>query len=47
MRERAAQMGAQLDVWSEQGAGTEIDLSIPDRVAYKADKQLHGDASDK
>jgi signal transduction histidine kinase/ligand-binding sensor domain-containing protein len=47
MRERAAQMEAQLDVWSEQGAGTEIDLSIPDRVAYKADKQLQGDASDK
>lgn len=35
MRERAAQMGAQLDVWSEQGAGTEIELSIPDRVAYR------------
>jgi signal transduction histidine kinase/ligand-binding sensor domain-containing protein len=36
MRERAAQMGAQLDVWSEQGAGTEIELRVPDRVAYKA-----------
>jgi signal transduction histidine kinase/ligand-binding sensor domain-containing protein len=36
MRERAAQMGTQLDVWTEQGAGTEIELSIPDRVAYKA-----------
>jgi signal transduction histidine kinase/ligand-binding sensor domain-containing protein len=37
MRERAAQIGAELDVWTEQGAGTEIDLRIPDRVAYKAD----------
>jgi|HubBroStandDraft_6_1064221.scaffolds.fasta_scaffold44491_1 signal transduction histidine kinase/ligand-binding sensor domain-containing protein len=47
MRERAAQIGARLDIWSEQGAGTEIDLSIPDRVAYKADEQRHGDTSDK
>jgi signal transduction histidine kinase len=37
MRERAAQMGAQLDVWTEQGAGTEIELSVPDLVAYKLD----------
>jgi signal transduction histidine kinase len=37
MRERAAKMGAQLDVWTERGAGTEIELSVPDRVAYKLD----------
>lgn len=47
MRERAAQIGARLDIWSEQGAGTEIDLSIPDRVAYKLDGERQGDASDK
>jgi signal transduction histidine kinase/ligand-binding sensor domain-containing protein len=47
MRERAAQIGARLDIWSEQGAGTEIDLSIPDRVAYKAEGQRYGDTSDK
>ena len=29
MRERAKQMGGHLDVWSESGAGTEIELSIP------------------
>jgi signal transduction histidine kinase/streptogramin lyase len=36
MRERAAQIGARLDVWSEQGGGTEVALRVPDRVAYKA-----------
>jgi signal transduction histidine kinase len=34
MRERAEQIGAQLDIWSEAGAGTEIDLRIPGSVAY-------------
>jgi signal transduction histidine kinase len=35
MRERAKRMGAQLEVWSEHGAGTEVDLSVPSSVAYK------------
>jgi len=47
MRERAAQIGAQLDVWSEQGAGTEIDLSIPEAVAYKAGQAADQGTSDK
>ena len=34
MRERAEQIGAQLDIWSELGAGTEVDLRIPGSVAY-------------
>ena len=34
MRERAKQMGGHLDVWSESGAGTEIELSIPGSIAY-------------
>jgi signal transduction histidine kinase len=34
MRERAARIGAQLEVWSKPGAGTEIDLRVPARVAY-------------
>jgi signal transduction histidine kinase len=34
MRERAQQMGAQLDMWSEVGAGTEMDLCIPGSIAY-------------
>jgi signal transduction histidine kinase/ligand-binding sensor domain-containing protein len=36
MRERAVNIGAQLDVWSQDGAGTEIELRVPDRIAYKA-----------
>jgi signal transduction histidine kinase/ligand-binding sensor domain-containing protein len=36
MRERAAQIGSQLNVWSEAGAGTEVELRIPGAVAYTA-----------
>jgi signal transduction histidine kinase len=39
MRERAKLIGANLEVWSEKGAGTEIELRVPDRIAYKADGQ--------
>jgi len=34
MRERAQEIGAQFDMWSEIGAGTEVDLRIPSSVAY-------------
>ncbi len=34
MRERAQQIGAQFDMWSEVGAGTEVELRIPASVAY-------------
>jgi signal transduction histidine kinase len=34
MRERARRIGGKLDVWSGNGAGTEIDLSIPGPIAY-------------
>jgi len=34
MRERAAQIGAQLHIWSGPGAGTEIELTIPGPIAY-------------
>jgi signal transduction histidine kinase len=34
MRERAQQIGGQLEIWSQQGAGTEVDLSVPSSVAY-------------
>ena len=34
MRERAEQIGARLDIWSELGAGTEVDLSVPGAIAY-------------
>lgn len=34
MRERAQQIGAQLNVWSEAGAGTELQLTVPAALAY-------------
>jgi signal transduction histidine kinase len=34
MRERATAFGGQLTVWSEPGAGTEVDLQIPASIAY-------------
>jgi signal transduction histidine kinase/ligand-binding sensor domain-containing protein len=34
MRERASAIGAKLSLWSNPGRGTEVDLTIPARVAY-------------
>jgi signal transduction histidine kinase len=34
MRERAQEIGAQLEMWSEAGAGTEVELRIPGPIAY-------------
>jgi signal transduction histidine kinase/ligand-binding sensor domain-containing protein len=34
MRERAATINGKLEVWSEKGAGTEIELTVPAGVAY-------------
>src|SRR5262245_28180043 len=39
MRERAVQIGAQLNLWSEVGAGTEVELRIPGGVAYSAHRR--------
>jgi signal transduction histidine kinase len=36
MRERAKRIGAQLKLWSERGAGTEVELTVPASVAYAA-----------
>jgi signal transduction histidine kinase len=35
MRERAGRIGAQLEIWSEHGAGTEVELTVPATIAYK------------
>jgi signal transduction histidine kinase len=35
MRERAQRMGARLDFWSETGAGTEAELTVPASMAYQ------------
>jgi signal transduction histidine kinase len=34
MRERAQQMGARIEIWSQAGAGTEVELRVPGSVAY-------------
>ena len=34
MRERARNIGAHLSMWSNPGTGTEIDVTIPAKVAY-------------
>ncbi|MCU1263614.1 MAG: two-component system sensor protein, partial [Bryobacterales bacterium] len=45
IRERAKQIGARLDFWSETGAGTEVELTVPASVAYaKASKDSGGDS---
>jgi signal transduction histidine kinase/ligand-binding sensor domain-containing protein len=36
IRERAKQIRAQIDFWSENRAGTEVQLTVPGKVAYKA-----------
>ncbi len=35
VRERAQRIGAQLEFWSEVGAGTEVQLTVPASVAYQ------------
>jgi signal transduction histidine kinase/ligand-binding sensor domain-containing protein len=35
IRERAKQIGAELAIWSELGAGTEVELRIPGSIAYE------------
>jgi signal transduction histidine kinase len=36
VRERAQRIGAQLDFWSEVGAGTEVQLNVPAAVVREA-----------
>jgi len=33
-RERATRIGGRLDFWSESGAGTEVELTVPASRAY-------------
>jgi signal transduction histidine kinase/ligand-binding sensor domain-containing protein len=35
LRERAQQMGAKLDLWSEAGTGTEVQLTVAAAIAYE------------
>ena len=34
MRERAKRIGAELNVWSGDGTGTEVELEVPGAIAY-------------
>jgi signal transduction histidine kinase len=43
MRERATRIGAQLDIWSQRGSGTEIELRVPDTIAYN--RRDHGNVA--
>jgi signal transduction histidine kinase len=36
MRERAESVGAVMELWSESGAGTEVQLDVPGDIAYEA-----------
>jgi signal transduction histidine kinase len=38
MRERAKTLGAHFELWSEAGAGTEIEISVPELIAYHEDR---------
>ena len=42
IRERAKQIGARLDFWSEAGAGTEVELTVPASVAYETSRKSNG-----
>jgi ligand-binding sensor domain-containing protein/signal transduction histidine kinase len=45
MRERAKQIGGTLDVWSELGAGTEVELSVPASTVYRSSSAHVADQS--
>jgi signal transduction histidine kinase len=40
MRERTQKIGAELDIWSRHGAGTEVLLRIPAAIAYTERQRL-------
>jgi nitrate/nitrite-specific signal transduction histidine kinase len=40
MRERAGSVGAQLKLWSRQGGGTEVEISVPIQVVADPQAQL-------
>ena len=42
MKERAKRMGAQFDIWSKPGAGTELELSLPGSIAYEPSPRRPG-----
>ena len=45
VRERAKRIGARLKLWSEPGAGTEAELTVPARIAYRTVHRRRGIAA--
>jgi signal transduction histidine kinase len=45
MRERAKNIGARFDLWSQAGAGTEIEVVVPAAIAYR-NRHAAGEKSD-
>lgn len=41
IRERAQRIGAQLELWSEAGAGTEVELTVTAAIAYAKKRDIH------
>jgi len=39
IRERAQRIGSRLEFWSETGAGTEVELTVPAAIAYEARRE--------
>jgi signal transduction histidine kinase len=42
MRERAQRIGARVAFWSEMGAGTEVELTVPAPIAYEKRRDGRG-----
>jgi signal transduction histidine kinase len=42
MHERARRIGGHLKIWSEPGAGTEAELTVPARIAYEKSSTSNG-----
>ena len=42
VRERAKRIGARLKLWSETGAGTELEFTVPARIAYGTVRRRQG-----
>jgi len=42
IQERARRIGGKLDVWSEAGAGTEVQLTVPAAIAYEKARDTAG-----
>jgi signal transduction histidine kinase len=42
MRERAGRIGARLKVWSDAAAGTEVELLVPSRIAFRSETSRRG-----